>query len=79
MRRSIRGKEIQRLGVAPCTSMFLVGENDRRVDDDWRPQIHDSDGLQMNTGSGEWIWRPLINPARCASTPTSTRIRAVSG
>jgi periplasmic glucans biosynthesis protein len=55
-------KEIQRLGVAPCTSMFLVGKNDRRVDDDWRPEIHDSDGLQMNTGAGEWIWRPLVNP-----------------
>jgi glucans biosynthesis protein len=56
-------KEIQRLGVAPCTSMFLVGDNDHRVDDDWRPQIHDSDGLQMATGAGEWIWRPLVNPS----------------
>jgi periplasmic glucans biosynthesis protein len=56
-------KEIQRLGIAPCTSMFLVGENDHRVADDWRPQIHDSDGLQMNTGAGEWIWRPLNNPS----------------
>ena len=55
-------KEIQRLGIAPCTSMFLVGKNDHRVDDDWRPEIHDSDGLQMNTGTGEWIWRPLVNP-----------------
>jgi len=55
-------REIQRLGVAPGTSMFLVGENDHRVDDDWRPQIHDSDGLQMHTGAGEWIWRPLVNP-----------------
>ncbi len=54
--------EIQRLGIAPCTSMFLVGENDHRVADDWRPQIHDSDGLQMNTGADEWIWRPLVNP-----------------
>jgi glucans biosynthesis protein len=56
-------REIERLGIAPCTSMFLVGENDHRVDDDWRPQIHDSDGLQMNTGTGEWIWRPLVNPS----------------
>ncbi len=31
--------------------------------DDWRPQIHDSDGLQMNTGADEWIWRPLTNPS----------------
>ena len=38
------------------------GENDRRMANDWRPEIHDSDGLSMWTGSGEWIWRPLRNP-----------------
>jgi glucans biosynthesis protein len=56
-------KQIERLGIAPCTSMFLVGKNDRRVDNDWRPEIHDSDGLQIWSGSGEWIWRPLMNPS----------------
>jgi glucans biosynthesis protein len=56
-------KEIERLGVAPLTSMFQYGENDRRMANDWRPEIHDSDGLAMWTGSGEWIWRPLVNPA----------------
>ena len=55
-------KAIERLGIAPCTSMFQVGENDRRMDWDWRPEIHDTDGLAMWTGSGEWIWRPLVNP-----------------
>ena len=55
-------KEIERLGLAPCTSMFQTGENDRRVANDWRPEIHDSDGLAMHTGSGEWLWRPLRNP-----------------
>ena len=55
-------KEIERLGIAPCTSMFQTGENDRRKGNDWRPEIHDSDGLAMHTGSGEWIWRPLRNP-----------------
>jgi periplasmic glucans biosynthesis protein len=55
-------KQIDRLGIAPGTSMFLFGSNDRRADFDWRPQIHDSDGLQIWTGSGEWIWRPLMNP-----------------
>lgn len=55
-------KPIERLGIAPCTSMFLSGENDHRVADDWRPEIHDSDGLSIQTGSGEWIWRPLRNP-----------------
>jgi periplasmic glucans biosynthesis protein len=56
-------RAIERLGVAPLTSMFQYGENDRRTAHDWRPEIHDSDGLAMWTGSGEWIWRPLVNPA----------------
>src|SRR5439155_4615135 len=56
-------KPIARLGIAPLTSMFQCGENDRRMADDWRPEIHDSDGLSMWTGNGEWIWRPLTNPA----------------
>jgi len=53
---------IERLGIAPATSMFLCGKNDRRVAEDWRPEIHDSDGLQISSGAGEWIWRPLVNP-----------------
>ncbi len=57
-------KAIERLGVAPLTSMFFYGENDRRGANDWRPEIHDSDGLSMWTGAGEWIWRPLTNPAQ---------------
>ena len=57
-------KAIDRLGIAPLTSMFFYGKNDRRAVNDWRPEIHDSDGLSMWTGSGEWIWRPLTNPAQ---------------
>lgn len=56
-------KPIERLGIAPLTSMFFYGKNDRRGANDWRPEIHDSDGLSMWTGAGEWIWRPLTNPA----------------
>ena len=55
-------KAIRRLGIAPLTSMYQCGENDRRLANDWRPEIHDSDGLAMCTGKGEWIWRPLTNP-----------------
>ncbi|MDX6751076.1 glucan biosynthesis protein [Geminicoccaceae bacterium 1502E] len=55
-------KPIERLGLAPLTSMYQFGENDRRVADDWRREIHDSDGLSIWTGAGEWIWRPLVNP-----------------
>ncbi|HKY92802.1 MAG TPA: glucan biosynthesis protein D, partial [Nevskiaceae bacterium] len=56
-------KPIERLGIAPLTSMYQHGENDRRMAHDWRPEIHDSDGLAMWTGTGEWVWRPLNNPA----------------
>ena len=57
-------KPIERLGIAPLTSMFFYGKNDRRAQNDWRPEIHDSDGLSMWNGAGEWIWRPLTNPAQ---------------
>lgn len=57
-------KPIERLGIAPLTSMFMVGENDRRTGYDWRPEIHDSDGLALETGNGTRIWRPLTNPAQ---------------
>ena len=55
------------VGLAPLTSMFLCGENDRRMSADYRPEIHDSDGLSIWTGAGEWIWRPLVNPTSVRS------------
>ncbi|HEX3485707.1 MAG TPA: glucan biosynthesis protein, partial [Micropepsaceae bacterium] len=54
--------DIARLGIAPLTSMYWYGENSRAPSVDWRPEIHDSDGLSMWTGTGERIWRPLNNP-----------------
>ena len=56
-------RSIASLDMAPLSSMFLSGKNDHRVDDDFRTELHDSDGLLMHTGAGEWIWRPLSNPA----------------
>ncbi len=56
--------EIRRLGIAPFSSMFWYGEGSRTQARDWRPEIHDSDGLAIETGSGERIWRPLNNPPR---------------
>jgi glucans biosynthesis protein len=53
---------ITRLGIAPLTSMFQAGEGDLGQRTDFRPEIHDSDGLMLHTGAGEWIWRPLRNP-----------------
>ncbi len=53
---------IERLGIAPLTSMYWYGENQRDRAPDWRPEIHDNDGLSILTGKGERIWRPLVNP-----------------
>lgn len=55
-------RDITRLGIAPLTSMFWYGEHGRGRDLDWRPEIHDSDGLAIWNGAGERIWRPLRNP-----------------
>ncbi|GLK80429.1 glucan biosynthesis protein [Methylopila turkensis] len=58
----IARKPIAKLGIAPLTSMFFYGENQRRHFNDFRPELHDSDGLLLQTGGGEWVWRPLRNP-----------------
>lgn len=54
-------KNINKLGVAPLTSMFLFGENNKHLFDDHRPEVHDSDGLLVWNGKNEWLWRPLDN------------------
>jgi glucans biosynthesis protein len=57
-------KDVEKVGIAPLTSMFFYGENTNiRPIDDFRPEVHDSDGLLIATEWGEWIWRPLMNPA----------------
>lgn len=54
--------DVDRVGIAPGTSMFLFGPGDRRGFSDFRPAVHDSDGLLLRTGHDEQIWRPLANP-----------------
>ncbi|WAP69690.1 glucan biosynthesis protein [Jiella pelagia] len=54
---------IDRVGLAALTSMFWFSETDRPERIDWRPEIHDSDGLAIHTGANERIWRPLNNPS----------------
>ncbi len=57
-------KSVELIGFAPLTSMFYYGENTFKPHGEWRPQVHDSDGLLIEDGeSGEWLWRPLLNPA----------------
>jgi glucans biosynthesis protein len=57
--------DVSLLGIAPLTSMFFTGKASPSRDD-YRPEIHDSDGLHLSTGKGERIWRPLQNPAALA-------------
>lgn len=61
-----------KLGIAPLNTMFAFGEN-QPGHDDYRPEVHDSDGLSVHTGSGEWIWRPLVNPKRLLVTSFGTQ------
>lgn len=60
--------DVEKLGVAPLTSMFAHGDTTPRPVDDYRPHVHDSEGLLMHTASGEWIWRPLNNPSELRVT-----------
>ncbi|WP_069307104.1 glucan biosynthesis protein [Methylobrevis pamukkalensis] len=55
-------KDIARLGLGALTSMFWYDQSNARSGKDWRPEIHDSDGLAIWTGAGERLWRPLNNP-----------------
>lgn len=55
-------QEVKKVGFAPLTSMFLHGEDTFRQYEDYRPEVHDSDGLLLNSETGEWLWRPLDNP-----------------
>ncbi|WP_240724766.1 glucan biosynthesis protein [Onishia niordana] len=57
-------EDVEKLGIAPLTSMFWHGGLERHDYDDYRTRVHDSNGLSMHTAEGEWIWRPLSNPSQ---------------
>jgi periplasmic glucans biosynthesis protein len=65
------------LGLAPLTSMYLFGEDNPARFGDYRPEVHDSDGLLMWAGNGEWLARPLRNPPR--TTVCSFRLDSPRG
>ncbi|MCL2898586.1 glucan biosynthesis protein G [Brenneria tiliae] len=58
--------KVGKLGVAPLTSMYLFGPNQPTSTQNYRPALHDSNGLSIHAGNGEWIWRPLNNPRHLA-------------
>jgi glucans biosynthesis protein len=53
---------VRTIGMAPLTSMFWYGQNSERKFDDYRPEVHDADGLLVHMGNDEVLWRPLDNP-----------------
>jgi glucans biosynthesis protein len=61
-------QDVEHLGIAPLTSMYWFSETLKPMAIDWRPEVHDSDGLAIWTGSGERIWRPLNNPPRVVTS-----------
>jgi len=65
--------EIRVAGIAPLTSMFLFDETNRGRLDDYRPEVHDSDGLQIAAKSGEQIFRPLANPIKLQVSTFTTQ------
>lgn len=54
--------DLDHVGIAPLTSMFLYDQTNRSRFSDFRPAVHDSEGLLAWNGAGEVIWRPLANP-----------------
>jgi periplasmic glucans biosynthesis protein len=68
--------DVSQLGIAPMTSMYWFSETTKPTATDWRPEVHDSDGLAMWTGSGEHIWRPLndsVHPSTSAFVDKSPK------
>ncbi|MCV2892392.1 glucan biosynthesis protein [Lentibacter sp. XHP0401] len=61
-------RDVEQLGVAALTSMFLFDEKNGNAFDDYRPQVHDSNALMVVRTDGDVLWRPLNNPPRLAST-----------
>ena len=64
-------KDYSRFGLAPLTSMYWFSETVKQTAIDWRPEVHDSDGLAMWNGSGERIWRPLNDPPQTTASAFS--------
>ncbi len=54
---------LDHVGLGCATGTFLAGPQSRRTFDDIRPAIFEVSGVQMLSGGGEWIYRPVNNPA----------------
>ena len=64
--------EIENVGIAPMSSMFWFGEASQNRYGDFRPEVHDSDGLLVAPHANTRIWRPLSNPTELRRTDFET-------
>ena len=55
-------RQLRHVGLGALTSMFQFDATNRDRFSDFRPAVHDSDGLLIHNGAGETLWRPLANP-----------------
>lgn len=55
-------RSLTHVGIAPLTTMYFHGPAQRRIERDYRPAVHNSEGLAVINGHGERLWRPLANP-----------------
>ncbi len=58
------GAKARKIGLAPIGSMFLFSETRCGGPGDYRPEVHNSDGLLYREGENAWTWSPLWNPER---------------
>jgi glucans biosynthesis protein len=65
-------EEVKKLGLAPLTSMYFFGEDRARYFPDFRPEVHDADGLLLETATHQWEWHPLQNPLKVHQITTTS-------
>ncbi len=54
-------KQVVQIGLSPMTSFFWFGDNTQKRFDDYRPEVHNSDGMIISEGKDTHIWQPLVN------------------
>ncbi|MCC8165125.1 MAG: glucan biosynthesis protein [Planctomycetes bacterium] len=63
LHRRTAAAEPAMIGVAPLVSMFLFSETAKDAND-YRPEVHNADGLLVSNSETDWQWIPLSNPKR---------------
>ncbi|MCX4188516.1 glucan biosynthesis protein G [Methylophaga sp. OBS4] len=57
-------RDLNHVGFAPLTSMFMYGPLVPPDMPDYRSAVHDSEALAIAKANGERLWRPLNNPEK---------------